>query len=123
MPMKDREEVPSAKVASLHPLLNDSVSHKASLFYGTGIKPTSGATPRKALQRFVQKIKEEEAYSKAKRFPGSRKDVEEVAEMDMSGSSSESFISQLDVGRFSRLSRARTPGSPILEEIREDEEA
>ena len=120
MPLKGKEVVPSSKVASLNPLLNDFVSHKTSLFYGTGIKPASGMTHRKTLQRFVQRLKEEEACSESRMLPDIVKNEVEV--MDPSGNSSESFISQMDIGRYSRLSRTRTPGSPILEEIQEDEE-
>ena len=113
--LKDREVMPTADMLAL-PSLEAPLAHKASLLYGTGIKPVNGRTTRKALQRFAEKLNFEDR-SNAMRSFGKKEDAEVID----SGSSSESFISQLDVGRYSRLSRAMTPGTPILEEIDEEE--
>lgn len=93
MLLYDRGTMSPSEVLALQST-NPSLSHKPSLFYGTGIRPEEGRTPRKAVQRFGERLKEA---------------VNGLQRVDSDG--------QLDSGRYSsRLSRTITPGSPILEE-------
>ena len=118
MPIKAKEVLPSASMLTAPPSQGAPLSQKTSLFYGTGIKPKSGGTPRKALQRFIDKLGKTDSSDDLMMFGERKLDIE-----DEIGSNSDSFISQMDVGRYSRLSRTKTPGSPILEEEDEEEQA
>lgn len=96
----DRQEMSPEDLRMLQQL---SLSQNPALFYGSGVKVASLHTP-KQVARFESKLKQA-LEARAGLYGGGYEGFEEQV---------------LDVGRYSRLSRTLTPGSPILEDEEED---
>lgn len=90
--MFDKQELSAEEVRALQEL---ALSQNSALLYGTGIKGGTGHTSKQVAD-FQGKLKHA---------------VREVA-----GLYRGLKLEQLDFGRYSRMSRTLTPGSPILEE-------
>lgn len=97
MPVFDKQEMSAEDLRMLQQL--QTLSQNPALFYGSGVKAPSAYTP-KQVERFESRLKRALEATGMYGF-------EEQA---------------LDLGRYSRLSRTMTPGSPILE-VREEDEA
>lgn len=77
------------------------VSQNPALYYGKGIKSGAGYSPRQ-LTRFEDRLRQVAQHSQERSRLGG------MMERSLEGS--------VDMGRYSRTSRALTPGSPIPEE-------
>lgn len=93
MQMLDKHKVTPEELQMLQ---QSSLSQNPALFYGSGIKTGSWQTPQR-VAKYERKL---------------RKAIEDAAAFY--GEMEEQF-EQIDMGRFSRLSRTLTPGSPLLE--------
>lgn len=93
--MFDKQEM---SMEDLRMLQQVTLSQNPALFYGAGIKVKSAHTPRQ-VARFENQLKQA---------------VEDVT-MEYRGYQEFDQGQVLDIGRYSRLSRTVTPGSPILE--------
>ena len=91
----NREEIPQSELEALQKI---ALSQNAHLFYGRGIRSCGGKSS-KTVQRFEKRL--HDTVSAQSRGYG----LEDAG---------------IDTGRYSRASRAVTPGSPIMEEKGED---
>jgi hypothetical protein len=90
--MLDKQKMSPEELLTLQQM---TLSQNPSLFYGTGVKVKSAHTPVQ-VSRFESQLRQ--------------------AMADMTGDYQESEHEHvLDIGRYSRLSRTMTPGSPIPE--------
>ncbi len=94
--LSDKQEITPEEI---HQYKGIALSQNPALFYGKGIKSGGGYTTPKQVVKFENMLKE--AAMEAK-------EVEEMCGRDSA--------SPLELGRYSRLNRTITPGSPILEE-------
>lgn len=100
MQIFDKQEM---SAEDLHMLQQLTLSQNPALFYGSGIKASSSAQTPKQVARFESRLKQ--ALAATAGIYGYEGFEEQV----------------LDIGRYSRLSRTMTPGSPILE-LKEEED-
>ena len=93
-PLFEKQEISSE---DLHAFRQLTLHQNPALFFGSGIK--SGAQPPKEVAKFERSL---------------RQAMEKEAAYEYSDGEPEMEL--FDVGRYSRMSRTKTPGSPIPEE-------